>query len=118
MKTVTKSIIACAVALAVATVGTSQAKAGPWAVAAGVTGGLAAGAVIGATVASAYHPDYYGYPGAVYPGPVVAIAPAWCYPRPIVVAPPVPYVYPGFRVGYGWRPHYGYWGGYRGYRRW
>jgi hypothetical protein len=134
MKTLTKSLIAGAVALALVTVGTQQAQAGGWPIAAGVVGGLAAGTVIGATVASASAPAYYGYPAPVYPapaygyaapvypGPVVAPAPAY-YPRPVVVAAPYPYYYgyPGFRAGFGWGPGYrygyGYRGGYRGYRR-
>jgi hypothetical protein len=119
MKKMTKSILACAVALALATVGTSQARANGWPVAAGVAGGLAAGTVIGVTIASATAPAYYAYPPAVYPAPVVvrAPAPAWYYPRPVIVAPPLPYVYPGFRAGYWWGPRYYGYRGYRGYRR-
>jgi len=123
MKTMTKSILAGAVALALATVGTSQAQAGGWAVAGGVMGGLAAGTVIGATIASASTPAYYAYPAPAYPVPayyaypapvvVRAPVPAYCYTRPVVVAAPVPYVYPLVRAGYWWGPRYHY-----GYRRW
>jgi hypothetical protein len=127
MKTMTKSILAGAVALALATVGTSQAQAGGWAVAGGVVGGLAAGTVIGATIASAYDPAYYGYPAPMYRAPAYyaysapaypALAPACYYPRPVVVAAPFPYVYPAVRAGYAWGPRYHYGYGYRGYRRW
>ena len=117
MKTMTKSILACAVALALVTVGTSQAKAGPWAVAAGVTAGVATGAVVGAAIASHSAPVYYGYPAPAYPGPVV-VAPPVCYPRAVVVVPPLGFVGPGFRAGY-WGPRYAYgYRGFRGYRRW
>ena len=126
MKTMTKSIMAGALALALVTVGTPQAQAGGWPVAGAVVGGLAAGAVIGATVASAAAPAYYGYPAPAYPAPAygyaapVYPAPVYYCPRPVVVAAPFPYVYPGVRTGYWWGPryHYGYgYRGYRGYRR-
>ncbi len=140
MKTLTKSIMAGAVALALVTVGTQQARAGGWPIAAGVVGGLAVGTVVGASIASASAPAYYGYPAPVYPAPgyayaatacpapVVAVAPV-CYPRPVVVAAPFPYYgYPGVRAAYWGGPRYGYaygygyrgyrgYGGYRGYRR-
>jgi hypothetical protein len=123
MKTMTKSIMAGAVALALVTVGTSQAQARGWPVAGAVVGGLAAGTVIGTTIASASAPAYYGYPAysaPVYPAPIVvqAPAPAWYYPRPVVVAAPVPYYgYPAVRAGFWWGPRYHYGYGYRGYRR-
>ncbi len=63
MKTITKSILAGAVALALVTVGTSQAQAGGWPIAAGVVGGLAVGTAVGAAVANSSAPAYYGYPG-------------------------------------------------------
>jgi hypothetical protein len=135
MKTLTKSIMTGAVAVALVTLGTQQAQAGGWPIAAGVVGGLAAGTIIGASIASASAPAYYGYTAPVYPAPgyayatpaypapapVVAVAPAY-YPR-VVVAAPYPYWYPGIRAGYAWGPRFGYgyayrgYGGYRGYRR-
>jgi hypothetical protein len=118
MKTMTKSILAGAIALALATAGTSKAQAGVWPVAGAAVGGLAVGTVIGATIANASAPAYYAYPAAAYPAPVVAQAPvpAYCYPGPVVVAARVPYVYPRVRAGFWWGPRYRY--GYRGYRRW
>jgi len=121
MKTMTKSILAGAVALAMVTVGTPQAQAGGWAVAGGVMRGLAVGTVVGATIANASAPAYYAYPGPAYAyvGPAYpAPAPAYYCPPAVVVAAPFPYVYPGMRAGYWWGPRYRYGYGYRGYRRW
>jgi hypothetical protein len=126
MKTITKSMLAGAVALALVTVGTEQARA--WPVAPVVVGSVAAGAVIGATVASATAPAYYAYPGPVVappvyaapvcPAPVVVRAPVVCYPPTVVVGAPFHYWYPGYRGGYAWGPRYHYGYGYRGgYRR-
>jgi hypothetical protein len=124
MKTITKSILAGAVALALVTVGTSQAQAGGWPIAAGVVGGLAVGTAVGAAVANSSAPAYYGYPGPVYPGYAYsAPVPVGYCPQPVVVAAPGPYFYPGFRAGFGWGRgyHYGYgyrgYHGFRGYRR-
>ncbi|HUD47469.1 MAG TPA: hypothetical protein VMR33_11595 [Candidatus Baltobacteraceae bacterium] len=118
MKTITKSIIAGAVALALVTLGTSQAQAHGWPVAVGVAGGVTAGVVVGATIANAYAPAYYAYPAPAYPAPVVvqASAPVCYNPGPVVVGERYPYIYPAVRVGFGWGPRYHY--GYRGYRGW
>jgi hypothetical protein len=110
MKTIMKSILAGAIALALVTVGTSSAQARPWflpPLPGRVAAGFVAGTVVGATILA----PCYSYPAPLYPA-------AAYYPpglRPVVVALPVPYFYGGFRVGYGWGPRYHY--GYHGHRR-
>ncbi|HEX4119418.1 MAG TPA: hypothetical protein VH619_02225 [Verrucomicrobiae bacterium] len=99
MKTLTKSILAGAAALALVTLGTSSAEARPW-----YLPPLPGRVAVGVTVAPVTPAPYYAYPAPVYPYPV---------------ARPVPYFYGGFRGGYGWGwgPHYGYGGrGFGGYR--
>lgn len=93
MKTITKTILAGAAALALVTAGTTSAQAHPWFVP------RVPRVVVGA---------------AVVPAPVV-VAP------PVVVAAPAPVVYGAY--GWGWGPHYygGYyhgWAGYHGYHGW
>jgi hypothetical protein len=68
MKTFMKTSVVAALALAMVTFGTPNARAwgGGWPIAAGVFGGLAVGTVIGATVASASAPAY-AYPAYSYP---------------------------------------------------
>jgi hypothetical protein len=127
MKTFMKTSIVAALALAMATFGTSNARAGGWPIAAGVVGGLAVGTAIGVTVASANAPVYaypaYSYP--VYPpspAPALAVqpvqpvvqavvpppvyvpqpAPAYYYSSPVVYAASYPYGYPYVRFGWGW----------------
>ena len=75
-----KTSVVAALALAMATFGTSNAQAGGWPIAAGVLGGLAVGTAIGATVASANAPTYV-YPAYSYP--VYSSYPAYAtYPAP------------------------------------
>lgn len=139
-----KTSVVAALALALATFGTSNARAGGWPIAAGVLGGLAVGTVVGATVASANAPAYV-YPA--YPYPVYSSYPAYrSYPAPVygttapvgqpivqTMAPPptvyVPQAVPAYYprtvvyaapcvypcVRFGWGyPRYAY----RGYHRW
>jgi hypothetical protein len=121
MKRLVKISSVAALALALATCGTMQARAGGWAVAGGV---------------------YYSYPAPVYPAPtyyapapaagyapapvvsyapaagatVVAVAPAPAYyyaPRVVYTgAYPYGYGYPYVRVGFGWGPRHCYGGRY------
>ncbi|HEV7925493.1 MAG TPA: hypothetical protein VGR14_09065 [Verrucomicrobiae bacterium] len=106
-----------AVALAMTTFGTLQARAGGWAIAGGVVGGLAVGTAIGASVAAS-GPVYYTAPAPVYAAPryyapaAVAVGPAYCYGPRVAYGAPYPYYHPYFRAGYGWGPHYNYHGGH------
>jgi|SRR5208282_3772992 len=131
MNAVSKITLSAGLALALATVGTMQARAGGWPVAAAVVGGIAAGTVIGATIAQATALPYAAYPAPVYapaygyapypayapyrayaPVPAASIvvrppARAYYYPRPVYAAPYLygyPYGYPYARLGYGWGP--------------
>ena len=104
MKTLMKTSAVAVLAVAIATLGTSNARAwggGGWPIAAGVFGGLAVGTAIGATVASANAPTYvyptYSYP--VYPPAYSAYAtypaPAYDTAAPTVqTAQPVQHVQP------------------------
>jgi len=89
MKTLMKTSIIAALALAMVTFGTPNARAwgGGWPIAAGVVGGLAVGTAIGVAVANANAPAY-AYPAYSYPA-----YPA--YPAYRTYAPaPAPAYYP------------------------
>lgn len=109
MRTFLKSSIAGALALGMIALGTPNAHAGGWPIAAGVVGGLAVGTAIGATVAAANAAPVYAYPYPAYPtypaypaySYATVPAPAYNYATPAVqsvqpvqqmVAPPTMYV--------------------------
>jgi hypothetical protein len=113
MKTLIKNSIVAALALAMATFGTSNARAWRcgWPIAAGVFGGLAVGTAIGATVANASAPacvypaysypvyrTYQTYPAYPAPGyntaaPAVQPVVQTVTPSPVYVQQPAPVYY-------------------------
>jgi hypothetical protein len=103
MKMFMKISCVAALALVMTTLGASKARAGGWVVAGGVSGGVAVGTAGVAVSAPVY----------CAPAPVtVAVAPSYyCAPR-VVCGAPYPYCRPYFRAGYGWGPHYHYYGGH------
>lgn len=85
MKTVMKTSIVGALALAMATLGTTNAQAwGAWPIAAAAVGGLAVGTTVGAAVASANAPTY-AYPDA-YPAYPAAPAYSTTYPAGVPIS--------------------------------